>query len=113
MARVDEISDETGGRTSTRGQSVTEDAGRYQSQVGRCGFGCDGQSGPDDSACRGGRGNRPGTLAAFAVGRVRASQEALERALTGKVTAHHRFLLGEHLTQIEHLDEAIRRVSEE
>jgi len=55
----------------------------------------------------------PVRLAAFAVGRVRASQEALERALTGKVTAHHRFLLGEHLTQIEHLDEAIRRVSEE
>lgn len=55
----------------------------------------------------------PVRLAALAVGRVRASQEALERALTGKVTAHHRFMLGEHLTQIEHLDEAIGRVSEE
>jgi transposase len=55
----------------------------------------------------------PARLAAFAVGRVRASQEVLEGALTGKVTAHHRFLLGEHLTQIENLDEAIRRVSEE
>ena len=52
-------------------------------------------------------------LASFALGRVRASQEDLERALTGKVTAHHRFLLGEHLRHIEHLDEAIRRVSEE
>jgi transposase len=52
-------------------------------------------------------------LASFAVGRVRASQEDLERALTGKVTAHHRFLLGEHLKQIEHLDEAIERVSQE
>jgi transposase len=49
-------------------------------------------------------------LASLAVGRVRASQEVLERALTGKVTTHHRFLLGEHLTQIAHLDEAIRRV---
>lgn len=55
----------------------------------------------------------PARLAAFAVGRVRASQETLERALTGKATAHHRFLLGEHLIQIEHLDEAIKRVSEE
>jgi transposase len=55
----------------------------------------------------------PVRLASFAVGPVRASQEDLERALTGKVTAHHRFLLGEHLRQIEHLDEAIKRVSEE
>lgn len=55
----------------------------------------------------------PVKLASFALGRVRASQEDLERALTGKVTDHHRFLLGEHLRQIEHLDEAIRRVSEE
>lgn len=33
--------------------------------------------------------------------------------MTGKVTPHHRFMLGEHLTPIEHLDEAIKRVSEE
>lgn len=33
--------------------------------------------------------------------------------MTGKVTAHHRFLLGEHLQQIEHLESAIRRVSDE
>jgi transposase len=55
----------------------------------------------------------PGQLAAFAVGRVRASQEDLERALTGKVTSHHRFLLGQHLQQIEHLDAAIGQVSQE
>ncbi len=55
----------------------------------------------------------PGRLADFAAGRVRANRETLERALTGKVTAHHRFLLGEHLRQIEHLDEAIERISEE
>lgn len=51
-------------------------------------------------------------LASFAVGRVRASQEQLERALTGKVSAHHRFMLGEQLKQIENLDAAIKRVSE-
>ena len=38
----------------------------------------------------------PRRLANFAVGRVRASQEQLERALTGNVSAHHRFMLGEH-----------------
>ena len=55
----------------------------------------------------------PVRLADFAAGRVRASREILERALTGKVTAHHRFLLGEHLRQIEHRDEAIERISKE
>lgn len=34
-------------------------------------------------------------------------------ALTGTVTAHHRFLLSEHLTQIHHLEQAIERVTEE
>lgn len=55
----------------------------------------------------------PARLAAFATGRVRASQETLERALTGKVTAHHRFMLGQHLALIAHLDEAIGHVTEE
>ena len=55
----------------------------------------------------------PTRLAAFAVGRVRASQQELERALTGTVTAHHRFMLGEHLKQIETLNAAIGRVSQE
>ena len=54
----------------------------------------------------------PRRLASFAVGRVRASQEQLEAALTGKVNAHHRFMLGEHLKQIENLDAAIKRVSQ-
>ena len=52
-------------------------------------------------------------LASLAVGRVRADQQTLERALTGKVTAHHRFMLSQHLTLIENLDAAIRRVEEE
>lgn len=57
--------------------------------------------------------NDPSCLASLAVGRVRASQEELERALTGKVTAHHRFMLWEHLKQIDTLESAIGRVSEE
>ncbi len=55
----------------------------------------------------------PVSLAALAVGRVRANQEQLERALTGQVAEHHRFLLREHLTQISHLEQAIERVSAE
>lgn len=55
----------------------------------------------------------PVSLAALAVARVRANQEQLERALTGQVAEHHRFLLREHLTQISHLEQAIERVSAE
>ena len=55
----------------------------------------------------------PSRLAAFAVGRVQASEQELVAALTGTVSPHHRFMLREHLTQIEHLDQAIERVSQE
>jgi transposase len=55
----------------------------------------------------------PVRLADFAVGRVRATQAQLVAALTGHVDNHHRFLLREHLTQIEHLDRAIERVTAE
>src|SRR5215469_135868 len=55
----------------------------------------------------------PGRLADLAIGRVRAPSAELERALTGKVTAHHRFRLCEHLQQIESLESAIRRESSE
>ncbi len=55
----------------------------------------------------------PARLASLAVGRVRASQEELEAALTGTVSAQYRFLLREHLTHIEHLDQAIERITGE
>jgi transposase len=55
----------------------------------------------------------PARLASLALGRVRADQKQLEAALTGTITAHHRFLLSEHLTQIRHLEQAIERVTEE
>ena len=55
----------------------------------------------------------PARLAALAVGRVWASQAELERALTGNVTDHHRFMLAEHLRQIDTMDAAIQRVSDE
>jgi transposase len=49
----------------------------------------------------------------LAVGRVRASQAELEAALTGTISEHHRFLLREHLTQIEHLERAVERITAE
>ncbi len=55
----------------------------------------------------------PARLASLAVGRVRASQEQLEAALTGTVSEPHRFLLREHLTQIEHLERAVERITAE
>jgi transposase len=55
----------------------------------------------------------PARLADLAMGRVRAPQQQLEAALKGKVTEHHRFLLGEHVTQIRHLEQAIDRVTAE
>lgn len=55
----------------------------------------------------------PCRLASLAVGRVQASQQQLEAALTGNVKDHHRFLLKEHLTQIQHLEQAIERVTAE
>lgn len=55
----------------------------------------------------------PTRLASLAVGRVRANLEQLEAALTGTVSEHHRFLLREHLTQIDHLDRAVERITTE
>ncbi len=55
----------------------------------------------------------PEHLASLALGRVRASQAQLEAALTATISDHHRFLLREHLTQIEHLERAVERITAE
>jgi transposase len=51
------------------------------------------------------------TLADLARGRLRTKRDQLQEALAGRVTAHHSFLLTEHLSTLEYLDEAIARVS--
>jgi transposase len=53
------------------------------------------------------------TLADLARGRLRGKRDQLQEALEGRVTAHHSFLLTEHLSTLEYLDEAIARVSGE
>jgi transposase len=46
-------------------------------------------------------------LAALGSERLSASRETLVSALHGKVTAHHRFLLQQHLQMIEHLEQTV------
>jgi transposase len=46
-------------------------------------------------------------LAELAIGRMRSKRAVLEHALTGRVRDHHRFLLAQHLTHLDFLDEQI------
>jgi transposase len=46
-------------------------------------------------------------LAELAHGRMRSKRVALEQALTGRVREHHRYLLAQHLMQMDFLDEQI------
>jgi transposase len=54
-----------------------------------------------------------GVLAQLARGRMRDKREQLEQALRGILKPHHRFLLAEHLSHIDYLEEAIARASRE
>jgi transposase len=55
----------------------------------------------------------PTVLAELAQGRLRAKRAALEQALSGRVRAHHRFLLAEHLTHLDFLEEQIARFDDQ
>jgi transposase len=55
----------------------------------------------------------PAVLAELARGRMRAKREVLTQALAGRFTAHHAFLLTEHFSQLDYLEEAMERVSAE
>jgi transposase len=55
----------------------------------------------------------PEALADLAKGLLRKKREQLVAALSGKVKPHHRFLIAEHLSQIEYLEESIQRISTE
>jgi transposase len=54
----------------------------------------------------------PQVLAGLARGKMRKKQAELERALVGKITLHHRFLLSELLVQLDFLDEQIAKLEE-
>jgi transposase len=55
----------------------------------------------------------PEALANLAKGLLRKKHEQLVAALSGQVKPHHRFLIAEHLSQVEYLEEAIQRISAE
>jgi len=55
----------------------------------------------------------PTTLADLARGRLRAKRELLTRAVVGRFTAHHAFLITEHLSQLDYLEDAMERVTAE
>ena len=52
-------------------------------------------------------------LAELAQGRMRTKRAALEQALTGCVRQHHRYLLAQHLLQLDFLDEQIEDVEQQ
>src|SRR5436309_3419859 len=57
--------------------------------------------------------NDPEKLAALGSERLRCSQEQLREALRGRVTAHHRFFLRQHLDTIDHLQRAVDQIDQQ
>lgn len=55
----------------------------------------------------------PTTLAELARGRLRTKRELLAKAVVGRFTTHHAFLISEQLSHLDYLDEAMERVSGE
>jgi transposase len=55
----------------------------------------------------------PAVLADLAKGRLREKRAALEQALVGRLTAHHRFMLMHHLSHIDYLNQQIARLDAE
>ena len=55
----------------------------------------------------------PTTLAELAKGRLRNKRALLEEALQGSVRDHHRFMLAQHLAQIDFLHEQIERFDQQ
>lgn len=52
-------------------------------------------------------------LAQLARGRMRAKRDLLEQALCGRMRPHHAFMITEHLSHLEYLDESIGRFTAE
>src|SRR5215203_2522147 len=55
----------------------------------------------------------PALLAELARGRLRAKRDQLARAVVGRFAAHHAFMVTEHLSHLDYLEEALERVSAE
>jgi transposase len=72
-----------------------------------------GKSGREMLAALVGGATDAAAMAQLARGRLREKIPALERALLGSFGAHQRFLVAEHLAQVDFLEGAIERVSAE
>ena len=55
----------------------------------------------------------PSVLAELAKGRLREKHDLLLKALSGRVRPHHRFMLAQHLSHIDFLDEAIEQLDQQ
>jgi transposase len=101
---------EDANRAANRIQQVLEDANIKLGSVATDVLGCSGRQmlramieGPQRAA----------ELADLAVGRLRGKKSALEAALEGRLSDHHRFLLRQLLEQVEFLEQRIAAVEAE
>ena len=97
------------GRVAQRIQKVLEDANIKLSSVATDVLGVSGRA-MLRSLIAG--ETEPAKLAELAQGRLRKKKSALEEALLGRVTPHHRSLLGLHLDHHEQLEASIGQLSE-
>jgi len=51
-------------------------------------------------------------ISQLAKGKLKKKVDQLEKALNGKLTDHHRFLLGMHLENIDYLAKQIKKIDE-
>jgi transposase len=89
-------------------QKVVEDANSKLSGVATDIMG---QSGRDILAALSGGETDATAMADLARGKLRRKHEALEQALRGRMSAHHRRLIALHLEHVDLLDEQIERLS--
>jgi transposase len=96
--------------TVNRIQKVLEDA-----NIKLAGVATDimGKSGRDILAALVGGEADAAAMAALARGKLRRKREALEQALRGRMSDHHRLLIALHLEHVDLLDEQIARLSAE
>jgi transposase len=93
-----------------RVQKVLEDANIKLASVASDVMGVSGRAMLDQIV--GGQSD-PAILAELAEGRLRDKQELLLKALSGRGRAHHRFMLAQHLSHIDFLDEAMAQLDQQ
>ena len=112
VARSDALSHAIDGGAGGGGQPAGEDVGgrQHQDDVGADrhprGVGAGDAGGADQ------RGERPRGDGRVGAGRLRAKLPQLEEALAGRMRDHHRFMLRELLTHLDHIGTAIATVNE-